>query len=113
VKKDKYIDLIGHSDIRVRVERLDGNWRGDLEIWWDRELIAFITPASPSVWTIVEAERKIIEALKVLAMQRVVDMEAPNARGEVIMFHGTFVKIEIWCQPGTARDLGIKGYGPQ
>jgi hypothetical protein len=114
MRKDKYTDLTGHLDIRVRVERLDGNWRGDREIWWDRELIAFITSASPSVPVIVEAEAKIVSALKDLAVQHQHSVDlgaAPNARGEVIMFHGTFVKIEVWCPPGTATLLGIKGYG--
>ena len=43
---DKYTKLVGeHDGIRVRVERLDGRWAR--EIWWDRELIAFLTNASP------------------------------------------------------------------
>lgn len=109
--KDKYTDLAGHPDIRIRVDRLDGRpprivgWTHGPEIWWDRELIAFMAPASPSVKTIVEVEDKIVAAI------RAVDLDAGNARGEVNMFRGTFVKIEIWCPAGTAKRLGIKGYG--
>jgi hypothetical protein len=113
VTKDKYIDLATHPGIRVRVERLDGNpsRRIDGAAWWDRELIAFLTPASPRVPEIDSAERRIHEALKDLAIKKIVSMEAPNTRGEVVMFHGTFVKVEVWCPPGAATLLGIKGYG--
>ena len=103
--KDKYIDLAGHPGVRVRVEWLDGSPRRDVEIWWDRELVTFMTPASPFVKTIVEAEAKILAAV------RAVDVNPSTARAEVVMFQGTFVKIEVWCPAGTARRLGIKGYG--
>jgi hypothetical protein len=105
VAKDKYIDLAGHPGVRVRVDRLDGNPRRDVEIWWDRELITFMTPASPFVRPIVEAETKIMEAA------RSIDVHLGTARAEVVMFQGTFVKIEVWCPAGTAKRLGIKGYG--
>jgi hypothetical protein len=106
VTKDKYIDLIGQTDVRVRVERVDGNWsRHGVEVWWDRELIAFMAPAGPSVKTINEAEAKVLTAI------RAVDIDPGNARGEVAMFHGTFVKVDVWCPVGTAKRLGIKGYG--
>jgi hypothetical protein len=115
VAKGKYIDLVDHPGIRVRVERLDGYPPIGLThgpvIWWDRELITFLTEASPDVRKIIEAEQKIKAALKDLAIKRVVDMSAPNAHGEVVMFQGTFVKIEVWCPTGTAKLLGIKGYG--
>ncbi len=102
--KDKYTDLAGHPEVRVRVERVDGIWERAAAVWWDRELIAFMAIASPSVRTIVEAE------IKVLAAIQAVDVPAGTARGEVIMFHGTFVKVEIWCPVGTAKRLGIKAY---
>jgi hypothetical protein len=116
VAKDKYVDLAGHEGIRVRIERLDGRPPSGRftdpspKIWWDRELIAFLTPASPRVSEIVEAERKIHSALKDLALRLIVDWKAAETRGEVVMFHGTFVKVEVWCPAGTAKLLGIKGY---
>jgi hypothetical protein len=106
VAKDKYINLAGHPDVRIRVDRLDGNWsRRDIEIWWDRELITFMAPASPAVKTIVDAETKIMGAI------RAVDVDPGSAHSEVTMFQGTFVKVEVWCPAGTAKRLGIKGYG--
>lgn len=107
--KDKYIDLAGQPGVRVRVERLSGGWaRRDVEIWWDQELIAFMATASPAVKAIVEAESKILDAVRAVNIE--VD-DVNKARAEVVMFHGTFVKVEIWCPPGTAKRLGIKGYG--
>jgi hypothetical protein len=111
--KDKYIDLADHPGVRIRVERLDGippsNYpinaqTGASAIWWDRELIAFLTNGSPLVRDIVTAEAKLLAAIAA------VDLDASSARAEVVMFHGTFVKAEIWCPAGTAARLGIKGY---
>jgi hypothetical protein len=105
VAKDKYTDLPDQPGIRVRVERLDGNWsKRDAPRWWDRELVAFITPASPAVAEIVSAEARIVAAV------RACEIELGQARAEVVMFHGTFVKIEIWCPAGTAARFGLKGY---
>jgi hypothetical protein len=109
VAKDKYTDLAGQPGVRVRVERLSGNaTRRDVEIWWDQELIAFMATASPVVKTIVEAEGRILDAARAVNIE--VD-DVNKVRAEVVMFHGTFVKVEIWCPPGTAKRLGIKGYG--
>ena len=105
MSKDKYLDLVGHPDIRIRVEGVDGNWSREVEIWWGREQISFMTAAGPSVKSIIAAEGEVLDAI------RAVNIDPGEQRGVVSMFHGTFVTIKIWCPPGTATRLGIKGYG--
>lgn len=116
MSKDKYIPLAAFPDVRVRVEMLDGNVYAPKPadgVWWTGEQIAFLADTSPMVRTINDSHAKIVQVLKALAILGVVPMDAPNALAEVVMYHGAFVKVLVWCERGTATKLKITGYAPR
>lgn len=101
----KYEDLPNYPGVRARVERLDGHGR---PLVVEREYLQFICAANgATVAAIVEADERLHAAVNNLGVN-FGELLGGSWHAEVIMFHGCFVRVGMWCPVGTAERIGVR-----